>query len=373
MAGVGKMRMVSLVKYLKDDHSVTVIQNSISSYDVITNEAPIENVRVVEANVKDSFISDLCEYKRVVKKELEINPYDVVLITVGPYFTLPLVKLIKRTSRIPVIVDYRDLWTNSYREHDAKSTLKTILKTYCVERPALKKADAYTSCDERSVEVLSKQYSFLHNAPKQHIYNGYDDAELKDVLIETTRKYLQGKTNIGIYGKFESYIGHDNVKWFVEELIELSEKKDEKIKIIHYGRREEYFESVLRNSKIEYDWRGFVEYKVGMNALSKEADVLLAANDVMIGYGTKVFDYIYLNKPIVMFAFEESDLKTFVKSFENGYSFTTREELKDILTELAEKRPCILAQDLNPELYGRARQNRRFEEFISRVVAEKNR
>ncbi len=368
MAGVGKMRMASLVKHLREKHSVTVIQSRISSYDEITEEQPLDNVKIVEADVQGSFSADGKAFEKALKEEFTDSSYDVVLITVGPYYTLPLTKLVKKIAGIPVIVDYRDLWTNSYRDHEAKATLKKKIKTYGIERPALKYVDGYTSCDERSVDVLKKQYPFLQNVMSQHIFNGYDDAELKDVIVDPDRKYKEGKTTIGIYGKFDYYIGYDNVHWFVEELEKLVEERQEKIRIIHYGRREEYFENLLKDTKIEYDWRGFVEYKTGMNALAEEADLLVAANDVLIGFGTKVFDYIYLNKPILMFAVEGSDLKTFVPSFENGYAFTTREELQAILAEIMEKRPSSLAENMNPGIYGRAGQNRKFEEFIQQVA-----
>lgn len=368
MAGVGKMRMVSLAKYLRERHNVTVIHNRISSYADITDEKPIKNVRTIEADVKGKFISDFRAYKSALKKELALKKYDIILITVGPYFTLWLIKFIKRMTNISVIVDYRDLWRNSYRANEHVNELKSALKIYAVEKPSLKCVSGYTSCDEKSVAVLKEQYAFLSHVPSESILNGYDDAELNYVSVNNDVEYKNNSTVIGIYGKFAYYIGQDNLQWFVEELNKLIIHKNEEIKIIHYGNREEYFERVLKDTGIHYEWRGFVEYKVGMNALANEANVLMAANDVKIGYGTKIFDYIYLNKPVIMFAVEGSVSKEFVSSFENGYAFTNREELAEALEIIISNRPKQLTLKVDTKQYGRVVQNKKFEEFIESLV-----
>ena len=122
-ATVGKIRMVSLSKYLMQFDKVTVIQNKISSYPQITDEKPVKGVKVIEADVGETFSSGVKAYKRALSK-VDLASYDIVIISVGPYYTLPLVNEIKRKSDIPVIIDYRDLWTRSYRDNDKQSKLE---------------------------------------------------------------------------------------------------------------------------------------------------------------------------------------------------------------------------------------------------------
>ena len=67
-ATVGKIRMVSLSKYLMQFDKVTVIQNKISSYPQITDEKPVKGVKVIEADVGETFSSGVKAYKRALSK-----------------------------------------------------------------------------------------------------------------------------------------------------------------------------------------------------------------------------------------------------------------------------------------------------------------
>ena len=45
------------------------------------------------------------------------------------------------------------------------------------------------------------------------------------------------------------------------------------------------------------------------------------------GLGTKIYDYIYLNKPIIYIGKKGTDLASFVESFEYGFICETEEEI----------------------------------------------
>lgn len=368
-ANVGKLRMSSLVSNLKDRHDITVIQNEISSYASITDEPPIEEVHIEQVAVSQSFWQDAKRYKTKIKECLQENNFDVVLISVGPFYTLPLAAFIKKLSNIPVVIDYRDLWTKTFRANEKNNFIKQSMKTFLIEKPALKKADAITVCAQGEIEVLVNQYPFLKNKKKTCIFNGFDDVKLEG--ISTEKEGGSREMVIGIYGKFESYIGLHNIDWLIESLKEFNSSIKETLRIIHYGGEEKIFAKKLRDAAIKYDWRGFVDYKLGMEALAKEADLFMAANDVMIGYGTKLFDYIYLNRPIVMYALEGSDLHRTVNGFENGFTFSKKEELDKALNTLYQKEADYLDKDINASEYSRSKQNKCFEEFLSSIIIEK--
>lgn len=370
LANVSKMRMSSLVRYLWNRNEITVIQSRISSYSEVTDEKPLDQVRTIEANVKGRFISDYRAFKKAVKTELREQKYDIALISVGPYYTLLLTRSIRKRN-VPVVVDYRDLWTDTHRKNIKIQGIKEALKK-AIERKCLAYINGFIAVDETSVSVLREHYAFLKGIRSDYIYNGYDDTELSNIKCHSVKNTSNTELTIGIYGKFSYYLSREEIKWFAGEIEEFCRIKRKKIRFIHYGEREDYFESLLKDAGIDYDYRGFVEYCKGMSGLSGEADFLLASHDLSIGYGTKVFDYIYLNKPILMYAVEGSDLKAFISKFQNGYVFSNASELNDILSKLDKLGSRKLDENINVEEYSRTRQNKKFERIIKEVICDQN-
>lgn len=363
-ASVGRLRMVSLVKALKNDYHITVMQNKISSYKKVTEEAPLESVEIIQVNVSENFRENMKAYKNTLKSHLKDSDYDVVIISVGPYYTLPLSATIKKYSQAKLILDYRDLWSVSFRGNEKTSRIKSFIKSFLIEKPALKVADVVTCCDEQSLNALKKQYQFLNHILCRTVLNGYDDQDLIGLKL-SKRKISNGNLTIAIYGKFEVYIGIDNLKWFAKSLSEIEKENSKKIRILHFGREEIALREALEQESICYEWGGYVKYREGMEQLNLRADILLAANDVYYGYGTKVFDYIFLNKPVLMYAVPGSTLYQFVNEFENGYAFSNAEELMGALQSLDKDPKGYLDNCIDTKKFSRSRQNVVFQNIIS--------
>lgn len=362
-AGVGRLRMVSLVKSLKESCNITVIQNSLASYEAVTDEDPLEGVKNIEVDVSGSFRENVNKYKEMVRMQLQTFEYDVAIISVGPYYTLPLAVLIKKISRTKVIVDYRDLWSVSFRENEKNSCIKSMIKSIFIEKPSLRAADAITCCDEESLKALRSQYRFLDQIPCRAVLNGYDDEELKSVTL-VKKNDPEGLLTIAIYGKFEVYIGVENLEWFAKSLARAEKIISKKIEILHFGREENLLRESLTKQGILYEWGGYVKYQEGIEHLNRRADILLAANDVYYGYGTKIFDYIFLNKPVIMYAVPGSTLYRFVNEFENGYAFSSALELEIAFRNISEKNQWCLDYNIMPEQFSRSQQNKVFHKVI---------
>lgn len=365
-ATVGKARMVSLVKYLKanTDWDITVLQSNIDSYEQVTDDEPIEGVRIVEAKTVAGFKENAASFAAAFEAYVAESgiKFDAALISIGPYYTLPLVKTLKKHG-ITTIIDYRDLWTKTYRRNENESSLKLWVKSFFYEKPALKAADGVIVCVEGQKPVLESQYPFLKKKPVLCVMNGYDDAALSEVS-SAPKVAADEELAIGVFGKLEVYVGAQNMPWLAEKLGEFSKKTGKKVRMIHLGRPEDQARELLEANGVNYDSRGFIKYIDGMKVLAEEADVFLAANDVMIGYGTKLFDYIYLNRPVLMCCPENSDLDRMVGGFENGYPFHTAEGLEDALNKMEQSGAKVLDEAVNPTDYARSGQNKKFVEAI---------
>lgn len=369
-ATVGKARMVSLTKYLKasTDWDITVLQSNIDSYEQITDDEPIEGITVIEAKTVASFKENAASFVETFESYAAERgkKFDAALISIGPYYTLPLVKALKKHG-ITTIIDYRDLWTRTYRSNENESSLKLWVKSFFYEKPALKAADGVIVCVEGQKPVLESQYPLLRKKPVLCVMNGYDDAALAEVS-SAPKESSEDEIAIGVFGKLEVYVGEQNMPWLAEMLGALSSKSGKAVRLIHLGRPEEKTRQLLEENGVIYDSRGFIKYIDGMKVLSEEADIFLAANDVMIGYGTKLFDYIYLNRPVLMCCPEGSDLDRMVGSFDNGYSFHSAEGLEKALDELWQSKADTLDASVDPADYARSVQNRKFVEAITHIA-----
>lgn len=368
-ATVGKARMVSLVKYIKanTDWKVTVLQSNIDSYEQVTDDEPIEGVEIIEAKTtsgfKDNAESFKCAFEDYVAKNH--TKFDAAIVSIGPFYTLPIVKTLK-SHGIRTLIDYRDLWTRTYRNNESESKLKLMVKSMFYEKPALKACDEVIICAEGQRAVLLDQYKFLKNKPIHCIMNGYDDVVLSEVESKA-KNPSDDEIVIGVFGKLDVYVGAQNMPWFAESLGNFAQTINKKVRFLHLGREEATTKEFLERNDVIYDCKGFVKYIDGMKILADEVDIFLAANDVMIGYGTKLFDYIYLNRPMLVCCSKNSDLERITNKFENGYAFSTADELSKALNNIVESKATLLDANVDSTTYARSVQNKKFVSVIESV------
>lgn len=368
LASVGKMRMLSLIKHLKNKHNVTVVHDSVKSYNNITTEKPIEGVEEYEVNVKpENFLFNVHSYKKFIKVLMRKSNYDVVILSVGPFYILPLVKEIKAISDIKVILDYRDLWSVSYRENEKLNKLKSWIKSVFFEKNALVNADAITCYSDSGIKMLTEQYPFLANKKTRGIMNGYDEKELVGLSNRYSPDSECNICKIYIFGKFSVYFSEKNWVWFADVILRKEAETGVKIEIHHIGNEESNLHAFLKMRGIHYECLGYFPYREGMEHLLNDADVLLGAADVMYGVGTKVFDYIFLKRPILMYAPEGSELKHFVSDLNLGFSFSSENEFDKALGEILIN--TIPMTEHNTEKYSRYNQNLQFETLINELIS----
>lgn len=368
LASVGKMRMLSLIKYLKGSHHVTVLHDAVSSYKNITDEKPLEDVVACEVTVKnDNFLFNVRAYKRELRALLNRSRFDVAVISVGPYYTLPLVKEIKFRSGAKVILDYRDLWSVSYRKNEKPFALKSWVKSIFFEKTALKNADAITCYSDSGIKMLTSQYPFLKEKRTLGIMNGYDEDELAGMESRYSPGVDSRKCDIYIYGKFTVYFAAENLGWFSDIILKKEKEKGIEIGIHQIGNEEKELADFFASKGVRYQWHGYMPYRDGMKYLMDHADVLLGANDVMFGFGTKIFDYIYLKRPILMAVPHGSELFGFTEGLDFGFPFADNKEFDSALEEILGKN-ISNHQDTDTGRYSRHHQNLRFESLICELT-----
>lgn len=367
---VGALRMTSLAKYLVSQGvQVTVIKAAdamIGPPDIAAGE-PVEGVLYRE------FIADMNESKSVEAALLQAiddmcaaNHYDCCVASFGPFITASAVTAVQTRYHIPLVVDYRDPWL--YHPMPCKTLKEKLLKWYVIvrfhglEKRLMEYCTAFVSVTPRCVQCMIDHYPAL--AAKSHcIYNGYtyvpeNLAEKRDLV----------QTNIYILGKL-SYYSPEGTKAFFQAVKNLM-GKGHPIQVVHIGKEEPLVEEILRDIQFpmeNFRAEGQQSYE---NAIAKAraADIFVAINRDPDGLETKVFDYIYLNKPIVAYGPPKSEFGELISHAENSFMCQTRDEMEAAIERIiVEKLTYLTKDDAFRASLSRAHQNERYYQLLRSI------
>ncbi|HVO74732.1 MAG TPA: glycosyltransferase family 4 protein [Ignavibacteriaceae bacterium] len=116
--------------------------------------------------------------KKAYKKASELlskEHFDVIFVTVPPFSSFVMAAQLKRKFKVPLFVDYRDLWYDSYLSFYPTPLHKYLNKK--MEYNALKAADKIIVTNRKIKELLIRVYNFLTFEDLVIIPHGYDAAD----------------------------------------------------------------------------------------------------------------------------------------------------------------------------------------------------
>ena len=383
---VGSVRMMSLSKYLiKNGHSVTVLCWSVEklltmySAEELNSKVP-DGVKIVEFNSvagKIPILDDIrfgYELRRKIGKLIEPRAYDVALVTCGPYFSLKAIPKLRKKYNIPCILDFRDLGALNYRpmlRDDykkialCKRPIDKLYKTvvYLRENDAVKIADGVICVSDIDLEKMRIEY----NIPVEKLIvatNGFDEEKLAKIKAKEKKSGIVG----AVFGKFMYYS-----KARAEALllsIDKLRKDGVDIKLMHIGRKNDAVFEAIKKNNIEIDCFqacGLKEYGEGMSLLGS-ADFFVVEDTSPDDVGTKIYDYIFWNKPIIASVPKEIPLAQLVDSFEHGYVCDNQEKIDIALNDIILNKYANLDSKVDRMKYSRVYQNKKIENLMKRLV-----
>lgn len=369
-AGVGAVRMDSLTRYLlmTNQYDITVLKNSNDSYGNKITKTDNHEFRSFEVESNDTFMQYCKAYKAALKKILKKQIYDVVLITVGPFYTLPLIYMLKKEYNIPVILDMRDLWAHEpviHNNRNIKDKIKSIIKDYLFERKAIKSADKVVVVAEDVIDVLKQFYSKELEKKSVVIQNGFDDSRVNIDDLEQYKLKSDRQHTIGVFGKFSEYISKKQLCALSKALKECKESFD--IEFLQIGEEEYSLRENLLQNDIQYEQTGYMEYQQGIYFMRENLAICLVSSDLDIGYGTKIFDYILCNKPIIFIGNRNSSIGRLLDTFENAFVCNNEDEIVEAIQYIISNHICTLDENINRLSYCRSVQNIKFEKMIKEL------
>lgn len=377
-AGIGANRMTSLAKYLVNTTSfeIYVLKNSTKSYsNIIKNEEDLSlsKINYYEVDVENDFLKDMKIYKEKVIEILNSKKFDMVLISVGPFFTLPLVSLIKKIYGIKVTLDIRDFWAHEPENlacnvHIKK--IKSLIKDWLFERKAIKDATYLVFMNDLDKEYLYRFYGKKLLLNKSLIIsNGYDIDE--DKLLGLSKPNFD-KIKIVAFGKIAAYLNTEHIESLAEGINICNTRNNIEIIVEQIGYEEESLQYALKKNNIPYISKGYMEYSHGIKYIYENANIFLISSDLEeVGIGTKIYDYILCDRPVIYVGKKTTGLSKFIKNFDNGYVCSNKKEIKDAIDDIYNNRIDKLKSGISIKNYSRKFQNEKYLKFLMESIEKK--
>ena len=307
-------------------------------------------------------------------KIIESEKIDVIVATFPFSVSIKSANELSSKTGVPWIADMRDGWSSYYfGEYEKGTVLYSLLKK--VEHCYLSSAAAVVTINQTLADSICVGKDKIVIIP--NIYDPEEQEFIKNDQIE-------GNTNTGkVVFSFAGSV-HDNHCWeiFFEGISKALGALDiHDIEVNYYGG---YFDKLTdkRNryqvpESIMVD-NGYIEKEELMPAMSK-ADILLVfgfsgafGDSVTTG---KIFDYIELGKPVLVFGPQTSELAMLVKKTGIGLVISEPETAKEVILTIAKNKSAfesIIKAQVNPQeiaKYSALDASRFFVDTINRVIS----
>ena len=386
---VAAVRMVSLSSFLaKRGPFVPVLCLSRegllreNSADELTAKVP-DGVETIRFNFNFSTAPLVADYvngkrfTRVLSGLVDPKDYDVVFNTCGPYYPLEASRLITRWG-LPYVLDFRDLGAINYRPAivrrsakaatGAKAALKSLYGMLVKrrERAAIKRATRVICISDIDYEVMKSVYD-LSAAKLSVATNGFDEARLGSVSPYGDKPY--GLT-AAVFGKF-MYYDKEKASAILEALCDIRARGVD-AGLVHIGKCYDWIPGIITTKGIDptcYTKLGLMEYQVGMARLGS-ADFFVVEDTSPDDVGTKIYDYIFWNKPVVAVVPPDGPLAELVSGFQNGFVCATNQDVRAAVEKIASEHLDCLDPSLDRSRFSRKHQNQLIEGVLRDAVRE---
>ncbi|MCL2328169.1 MAG: glycosyltransferase [Bacteroidetes bacterium] len=385
-------RMGYLCKYLKNLDWNPIIVTEYSPRNIFPDLAKEQNVTYINfyfsknklwQKIKYIFVfllDFLFNYKNyIIRKKAEkiITQTEISLILTSTFKIFPTLAACQLSKKhtIPFVVDFRDIFeqtpnneliskrvTNSafINRIIASGITKKLLRQ---RSTILQQARAVTTVSEWHKEFLSQYNSNTHL-----IYNGFDSDLFYPQKIESDNFI------ISYTGRIESREIKDPSLFFEAIAQLLAEKKldVETLKIQFYV-IDKNSKQIIQNCAKEYKILDFIDIFNSVSnfeipeILNKSSVLLLLANKLPKGIvGTKIFEYMAVEKPILCVRNDEGVLQEVINRANAGIAASTVEETEKFLLEkyVEWQKNGFTQQNGNREYVKQFSRKRQAEQFV---------
>jgi hypothetical protein len=251
-----------------------------------------------------------------------VGPNDVIFATGMPWTCLAVGWILKRLTGAKLIADFRDPWVNNPFATD-KSLLKKTLERY-TERKIVTAADIVSLNTQELRDDFVRRYPSLPAQKFVAMVNGYDAYDFRGILQEDA-----GEKSDALWLTHGGLLyGLRDPKPILEAIAKLRKTNPElarKIRFRQMGDTRLNYDLkafVAENSLEEnYEDMGQVPFSEALRRMSLSDILVIIQQDTKTQIPSKIYEYIYLNKPILTIAQKDGALGNLIKTYEFGDIF----------------------------------------------------
>ena len=258
------------------------------------------------------------------------NKCDYILATGEPFILFRYAHILSKKHKIKWFADYRDGWSTNlaikalplYKTFIYKFLNKYFEKRYCSD------AEFLITVSEFAKNELSKIFwnKIVHLCP-----NGFFEEDFEDI---STVSCAKDKFIISYIGNLYSY---QPLELFLDSVREfISDNNLKNVNIIFYGVKyyNEQENRVLKFSPALNDFISTTQ-RLPKNILFKELKkshlLLLLASDKVDGSCAKVYEYLPLDRKILLIKNDKGVLEKIITDCNAGTACSSKQEIKDVL------------------------------------------
>jgi len=269
-------------------------------------------------NIPDNKVSWSKKVLIEARKLLRGEQFDLIFVTAPPFSSFQIAAKLKKEFKIPLAIDYRDLWFGNQFSHYI--TPYHAYKHKKLEYGVLKDADRIFVTNRRIKEKQLETYKFLDSNGIVIISHGYDPEDFENAPII---KKKHDKLILTYTGSFYEYI---TPKYFLKAFSEIKKENPsiaENIELHFIGAGTKLLRKITVKYGLEDNVKehGYLSH-IESIAWIKSSDVLW----LMVGRGKnsdtissgKLFEYFGSQKPILA-CLPEGALKVYASQYQGAY------------------------------------------------------
>lgn len=300
-------------------------------------------------------------YRERLDKLLQDHSFDIAIFTAGPFFYLKLGLRLRKIHQIPYIVDFRDPWylDERMRWRSKGGILRQIKRRIEVKRVGylessiVKNSLAVINVTQGLTDLYQQRYKKFSGVDFITIENGYDDSLLSDHTV-TAPPPQQGKVLcVGILGKF-GYYDEGHVKRLVQALVDFKSKSKVEFQLHHWGEDSDITFRIAEEHGLESTvfCQNPVSYQQGLQNIQQMSILVLNHRD-RVSRGTKIYDYILINRPVLAFVHKDSEIARFLSQFSGSYIVENAVDVVEAIDDVLTAGQRHLGQDIAVDQYSR--------------------
>lgn len=235
-------------------------------------------------------------------KNLRNDRFDFIIASGGPFPTFIGSYIISILLGIPLILDYRDLWTcQRSRGLNLIGTIIRKLSSFC-EAAVIRRAKHIIVVTPGMRQVMMKKFR-IPNDKITVILNGHDYS----LSQMAAKKNLDAKKISFLYtGKVYLDSAVNELTAILDELRNNHPTSYNMLEIHFAGIIEAPYRRILDDSGHDYTWLGYFDSK-SIRDMQSNAEILFSFDKDPIGIPTKIYEYLAAQRPVLIFTHENSD------------------------------------------------------------------